>query len=122
MILPVKFMGDSLLPEILGPKETCQESNSRRLLKPDEVMSTITRDALVIFCKKYHFTNDLVVKLPTKSDKACSPPPGYITLYEMSLQARVRFPLSPELVVILSACEICISQFLYRVITTHTQT
>ncbi|KAH0448532.1 hypothetical protein IEQ34_022332 [Dendrobium chrysotoxum] len=44
------------------------------------------------------------MKVPTRSDRACFPPPGYVTVYEFSLRAGLRFPPSSELIDILTIC------------------
>ncbi|KAI0494376.1 hypothetical protein KFK09_024510 [Dendrobium nobile] len=83
--------------------------------KTDDVISTITEDSFISFRKKIHFSNDLVIKVPTRSDRTCSPPPGYVTAYEFSLRAELRFPPSPELIDILTIRRVSLSQFSYRV-------
>ncbi|KAH0458388.1 hypothetical protein IEQ34_013703 [Dendrobium chrysotoxum] len=42
-------------------------------------------------------------------------PPGYMTVYEFSLRAGLRFPPASELIDILTICGVCLSQFSYRV-------
>ncbi|KAH0461513.1 hypothetical protein IEQ34_009088 [Dendrobium chrysotoxum] len=54
------------------------------------------------------------MKVPARTDRACFPPPGYVTVYEFSLRARLRFPPSSELIDILTICGVCLSQFSYR--------
>ncbi|KAH0461434.1 hypothetical protein IEQ34_009009 [Dendrobium chrysotoxum] len=54
------------------------------------------------------------MKVPARTDCACFPPPGYVTVYEFSLRAGLRFPLSSELIDILTICGVCLSQFSYR--------
>ncbi|KAH0456954.1 hypothetical protein IEQ34_014861 [Dendrobium chrysotoxum] len=54
------------------------------------------------------------MKVPAKTDRACFPPPGYVTVYEFSLRAGLRFPPSSELIDILTICGVCLSQFSYR--------
>ncbi|KAH0453818.1 hypothetical protein IEQ34_018142 [Dendrobium chrysotoxum] len=82
--------------------------------KADDVISTVTEDSFISFRKKFHFPNDLVMKVPTRTDRACFPPPGYVTVYEFSLRAGLRFPPSSELIDILTICGVCLSQFSYR--------
>ncbi|KAH0465459.1 hypothetical protein IEQ34_005562 [Dendrobium chrysotoxum] len=82
--------------------------------KTDDVISTITEDSFISFRKKFHFPNDLVMKVPARSDRARFPPPGYVTVYEFSLRARLRFPPSPELIDILTIYGVILSQFFYR--------
>ncbi|KAH0461202.1 hypothetical protein IEQ34_008777 [Dendrobium chrysotoxum] len=55
------------------------------------------------------------MKVPARSDRACFPPPGYVTVYEFSLRAGLRFPPASELIDILTICRVCLSQFFYRV-------
>ncbi|KAH0466077.1 hypothetical protein IEQ34_006180 [Dendrobium chrysotoxum] len=55
------------------------------------------------------------MKVPAISDRACFPPLGYVTVYEFSLLTRLRFPPASELIVILTICGVCLSQFFYRV-------
>ncbi|KAH0453699.1 hypothetical protein IEQ34_018023 [Dendrobium chrysotoxum] len=54
------------------------------------------------------------MKVPARTDRACFPPPGYVTVYEFSLRAGLRFPLSSELINIQTICGVCLSQFSYR--------
>ncbi|KAH0455037.1 hypothetical protein IEQ34_016961 [Dendrobium chrysotoxum] len=82
--------------------------------KADDVISTVTEDSFISFRKKFHFPNDLVMKVPARTDRACFPPPGYVTVYEFSLRAGLRFPPSTELIDILTLCGVCLSQFSYR--------
>ncbi|KAH0462140.1 hypothetical protein IEQ34_009715 [Dendrobium chrysotoxum] len=56
------------------------------------------------------------MKVPARSDRACFPPPGYVTVYEFSLRAGLRFPPTSELIDILTIYGVCLSQFSYRVI------
>ncbi|KAH0465958.1 hypothetical protein IEQ34_006061 [Dendrobium chrysotoxum] len=79
----------------------------------DDVISTVTSDALLAFRKKIYFPNDMVVKVPARSDRAYSPPPGFVTVYEFSLRAGLRFPPSPELSDILTICGVSLAQLSY---------
>ncbi|KAH0460256.1 hypothetical protein IEQ34_010919 [Dendrobium chrysotoxum] len=54
------------------------------------------------------------MKVPARSDHACFPPPGYVTVYEFSLRAGLQFSPSSELIDILTICGVCLSQFFYR--------
>ncbi|KAH0449618.1 hypothetical protein IEQ34_020310 [Dendrobium chrysotoxum] len=58
----------------------------------------------------------MVVKVPARSDRACSPPLGFVTVYEFSLRAGLRFPPSPELSDILMICGVSLAQLSYRAI------
>ncbi|KAH0459469.1 hypothetical protein IEQ34_012283 [Dendrobium chrysotoxum] len=49
------------------------------------------------------------MKVPARTDRACFPPPGYVTVYEFSLQVGLRFPPSSELIDILTICG-CLSR------------
>ncbi|KAH0458706.1 hypothetical protein IEQ34_011520 [Dendrobium chrysotoxum] len=82
--------------------------------KTDDVVSTVTGDAWLAFRKKYYFPNDMVVKVPARSDRACSPPLGFVTVYEFSLRASLRFPPSPELSNILMIYGVSLAQLSYR--------
>ncbi|KAL0927627.1 hypothetical protein M5K25_001818 [Dendrobium thyrsiflorum] len=73
-------------------------------LKTDDAISTITEDSFILFRKKFHFPNDVVMKVPARSDRARFPPPGYVTVYELSLRAGLRLPPAPELIDILTIC------------------
>ncbi|KAH0462169.1 hypothetical protein IEQ34_009744 [Dendrobium chrysotoxum] len=42
------------------------------------------------------------MKVPARSDHACFPPPGYVTVYEFSLRAGLQFPPASELIDILT--------------------
>ncbi|KAL0905382.1 hypothetical protein M5K25_023797 [Dendrobium thyrsiflorum] len=74
-----------------------------KVWKADDVVFTITGDSLIIFRKKFHFPNDLVMKVPTKSDRACAPP-EFLTVYEFNLRAGLQFPPASELIDILRIC------------------
>ncbi|KAH0450452.1 hypothetical protein IEQ34_021144 [Dendrobium chrysotoxum] len=54
------------------------------------------------------------MKVQARTDRPCFPPPGYVTVYEFSLRAGLRFPPSSELIDILTLCGVCLSQFSYR--------
>ncbi|KAH0453617.1 hypothetical protein IEQ34_017941 [Dendrobium chrysotoxum] len=85
------------------PRPTAQNDGKRRFcnaIKTDDVVSTVTDDSLIVFHKKFHFPNDLVVMAPKRSDRACLAPPGYLTIYEICLQAGLRFP--PPMILIQS--------------------
>ncbi|KAH0470460.1 hypothetical protein IEQ34_000183 [Dendrobium chrysotoxum] len=82
--------------------------------KADDVISTITEDSFISFRKKIYFPDDLVMKVSARTDRVCFPPPGYVTVYEFSLRAGLRFPPSSELIDILTICGVCLSQFSYR--------
>ncbi|PKU83651.1 hypothetical protein MA16_Dca020868 [Dendrobium catenatum] len=82
--------------------------------KIDDVISTITDDSFIFFREKFYFPNDLVMKVPARSDRACFPPPVYVTVYEFSLRAGLRFPPAPELIDILTRDGVSLSQFSYR--------
>ncbi|KAH0461244.1 hypothetical protein IEQ34_008819 [Dendrobium chrysotoxum] len=82
--------------------------------KADDVISTVTEDSFISFRKKFYFPNNLVVKVPARTDRDCFPPPGYVTVYEFSLRAGLRFLPSFELIDILTICGVCLSQFSYR--------
>ncbi|KAH0455761.1 hypothetical protein IEQ34_015793 [Dendrobium chrysotoxum] len=100
--------GDRFVARREGVKKTY------KVIKMDDVVSTVTSDALLAFRKKFYFPNDMVVKVPTRSDRACSPPPEFVTVYEFSLRAGLRFPSSPELSDILTICGVSLAQLSYR--------
>ncbi|KAH0465914.1 hypothetical protein IEQ34_006017 [Dendrobium chrysotoxum] len=100
--------GDRFVARSEGIKKTYKAT------KTDDVVSTVTGDALLAFRKKYYFPNDMVVKVPARSDRACSPPLGFVTVYEFSLRADLRFPPSPELSDILMICGVSLAQLSYR--------
>ncbi|KAH0455801.1 hypothetical protein IEQ34_015833 [Dendrobium chrysotoxum] len=56
-----------------GPKK------AKKVAKDNDVASTITSDSLIIFRKKFHFPNDLVIKVTEKYDRACSPLLEFLT-------------------------------------------
>ncbi|KAH0468374.1 hypothetical protein IEQ34_003407 [Dendrobium chrysotoxum] len=100
--------GDRFVARREGVKKTYKAT------KTDDVVSTVTGDALLAFRKKYYFSNDMVVKVPARSDRACSPPPRFVIVYEFSLRAGLRFPPSPELSDILTICGMSVAQLSYR--------
>ncbi|KAH0448744.1 hypothetical protein IEQ34_022544 [Dendrobium chrysotoxum] len=106
-------MGDHASSKNSSEDRPAQRSEvSKRIQKgpkADNVISTITEDSFISFRKKFHFPNDLVMKVPVRSDRACFPPPGYVTVYEFSLRAGLRFPPASELIDILTICGVCLS-------------
>ncbi|KAH0464378.1 hypothetical protein IEQ34_007164 [Dendrobium chrysotoxum] len=100
--------GDRFVARCEGVKKTYKAT------KMDDVVSTVTGDDLLAFRKKIYFSNDMVVKVPARSDRACSPPPRFVTVYEFSLRASLRFPPSPELSDILTICGVSLAQLSYR--------
>ncbi|KAH0467567.1 hypothetical protein IEQ34_002600 [Dendrobium chrysotoxum] len=111
-------MGDLASSKVPSEDRPAQRSEvpkrAQKTSKADDVISTVTEDSFISFRKKFHFPNDLVMKMPAKTDRACFPPPGYMTVYEFSLRAGLRFPPSSELIDILTLCGVCLSQFSYR--------
>ncbi|KAH0436096.1 hypothetical protein IEQ34_026477 [Dendrobium chrysotoxum] len=111
-------MGDPASSKIPSEDRPAQRSEvpkrAQKAPKADDVISTVTEDSFISFRKKFHFPNDLVMKVPARTDRACFPPPGYVTVYEFSLRAGLRFPPSSELIDILTLCGVCLSQFSYR--------
>ncbi|KAH0457158.1 hypothetical protein IEQ34_015065 [Dendrobium chrysotoxum] len=111
-------MGDPASSKIPSEDRPAQRSEvpkrTQKAPKADDVISTVTEDSFISFRKKFHFPNDLVMKVPARTDRACFPPPGYVTVYEFSLRAGLRFPPSSELIDILTLCGVCLSQFSYR--------
>ncbi|PKU81623.1 hypothetical protein MA16_Dca013054 [Dendrobium catenatum] len=102
---------------VVEDRPTARSEGSKKApkaTKADNVISTITEESFISFRKKFHFPNDLVMKVPVRSERACFPPQGYVTMYEFSLRAGLRFPPPPELVDILTACALSLSQFSYR--------
>ncbi|KAH0465469.1 hypothetical protein IEQ34_005572 [Dendrobium chrysotoxum] len=111
-------MGDLASSKVPSEDRPAQRSEvpkrAQKAPKADDVISTVTEDSFISFRKKFHFPNDLVMKVPARTDRACFPPPGYVTVYEFSLRAGLRFPPSSELIDILTLCGVCLSQFSYR--------
>ncbi|KAH0454052.1 hypothetical protein IEQ34_018376 [Dendrobium chrysotoxum] len=111
-------MGDPASSKIPSEDHPVQRSEVpkrvQKVPKADDVISTVTEDSFISFRKKFHFPNDLVMKVMARTDRACFPPPGYVTVYEFSLRAGLRFPPSTELIDILTLCGVCLSQFSYR--------
>ncbi|KAH0459480.1 hypothetical protein IEQ34_012294 [Dendrobium chrysotoxum] len=111
-------MGDPASSKIPSEDHPVQRSEVLKRVqkapKADDVISTVTEDSFISFRKKFHFPNDLVMKVPARTDRACFPPPGYVTVYEFSLRAGLRFPPSTKLIDILTLCGVCLSQFSYR--------
>ncbi|KAH0456776.1 hypothetical protein IEQ34_014683 [Dendrobium chrysotoxum] len=112
-------MGDPASSKIPSEDRPAQRfevpKRAQKAPKADDAISTVTEDSFISFRKKFHFPNDLVMKVPARTDRACFPPPGYVTVYEFSLRAGLRFPPSSELINILTLCGVCLSQFSYRV-------
>ncbi|KAH0456034.1 hypothetical protein IEQ34_013941 [Dendrobium chrysotoxum] len=107
-------MGDLASSKVPSEDRPAQRSEvpkrAQKAPKADDVISTVTEDSFISFRKKFHFPNDLVMKVPARTDRACFPPPGYVTV----LRAGLRFPPSSELIDILTLCGVCLSQFSYR--------
>ncbi|KAH0448074.1 hypothetical protein IEQ34_021874 [Dendrobium chrysotoxum] len=87
---------------------------TQKMGKADDVVSTIISDSLIAFRKKFHFPNDMVMKVPIKYDCAHSPPPGFVTVYEFNLRAGLRFPPSLELIDVLTIYGVSLAQLSYR--------
>ncbi|KAH0448715.1 hypothetical protein IEQ34_022515 [Dendrobium chrysotoxum] len=111
-------MGDPVSSKIPSEDRPVQRSEvskrTQKAPKADDVISTVTEDSFITFRKKFHFPNDLVMKVPARTDRACFPPSGYVTVYKFSLRAGLRFPPSSELIDILTIYGVCLSQFSYR--------
>ncbi|KAH0455055.1 hypothetical protein IEQ34_016979 [Dendrobium chrysotoxum] len=84
-------MGDPASSKIPSEERPAQRpevpNRTQKAPKADDVISTVTEDSFISFRKKFHFPNDLVMKVPARTDRAYFPPPGYVTLYEFSLRA-----------------------------------
>ncbi|KAL0904668.1 hypothetical protein M5K25_026798 [Dendrobium thyrsiflorum] len=50
-------------------------------------------------------------QVPKRLDRACLPPPGYLTISESSLRAGLRFPPPLELIDISARCGVSLAQF-----------
>ncbi|KAH0449712.1 hypothetical protein IEQ34_020404 [Dendrobium chrysotoxum] len=103
-------IGDHISTKNLSAKEDRPVARSEGLkkthkaTKTDDVISIITDYSLITFRKKIHFPNDMVMKVPTRSDR----------VYEFSLRAGLRFPPSPELIDIFMICGVSLAQLSYR--------
>ncbi|KAH0448857.1 hypothetical protein IEQ34_022657 [Dendrobium chrysotoxum] len=93
-------MGDHTSTKIPPAKGDCPAVQSEGLKKSPK--------------KKFHFPNDLVIKVPEKFADACSSPPVYLTVYEFNFSAGLRFPPPPKLIDILTTCGVSLSQLSYR--------
>ncbi|KAH0458856.1 hypothetical protein IEQ34_011670 [Dendrobium chrysotoxum] len=80
----------------------------------NETASTVTSDFLILFRKNFYFSNDVVMIVPKRSDRASLPPPGYLTISETNLRAGLRFPPPAELIEILRWSGVNLSQFSFR--------
>ncbi|KAL0915305.1 hypothetical protein M5K25_015712 [Dendrobium thyrsiflorum] len=110
-------MGDPSSKNLLEDRPAHRSEGSKKTYKKpktDDAISTITEDSFISFRKKFHFPNDVVMRVPARSDRARFPPPGYVTVYEFSLRAGLRLPPAPELIDIMTICGVSISQFSYR--------
>ncbi|KAL0904917.1 hypothetical protein M5K25_027081 [Dendrobium thyrsiflorum] len=88
-------------------RPTHQSEGSKKIHKKpktDDAIFTITEDSFISFRKKVHFPNDLVMKVPARSDRAHFSPLGYVTVYEFSLRAGLRLPPAPKFIDILMIC------------------
>ncbi|KAH0470685.1 hypothetical protein IEQ34_000408 [Dendrobium chrysotoxum] len=90
------------------------ERGSSKGAKSNDIASTVTGDSLIILYKKFHFPNDLVAKVPKRSDRARLPPPGYLTISESNLRAGLQFPPPLGLVDIIARCGVSFAQFSHR--------
>ncbi|KAH0451470.1 hypothetical protein IEQ34_018769 [Dendrobium chrysotoxum] len=104
-------VGDPTSSKIPSEDRPTQRSEvpkrTQKAPKADDVISTVTEDSFISFRKKFHFPNDLVMKVPARTDRACFPPLDI-------LRAGLRFPPSSEPIDILTLCGVCLSQFSYR--------
>ncbi|KAH0458290.1 hypothetical protein IEQ34_013605 [Dendrobium chrysotoxum] len=85
--------------------------------RSDDVASIITSDSLAAIRKKFHVPNDVLIIAPKRTDRAHTPPQGFVAVYEMTLRAGLRFPPAPELLDIFKACGVALPQFLCRAVT-----
>ncbi|KAH0466605.1 hypothetical protein IEQ34_003843 [Dendrobium chrysotoxum] len=85
--------------------------------RSDDVASIITSDSLAAIRKKFHVPNNMLIIAPKRTDRAHSPPQGFVAVYEMTLHAGLRFPPAPELLDIFKACGVALAQFLCRATT-----
>ncbi|KAL0924956.1 hypothetical protein M5K25_005817 [Dendrobium thyrsiflorum] len=100
-------MGDPSSKNLLEDHPAHRSEGSKKTYKKpktDDAISTITEDSFISFRKKFHFPNDVVMRVPARSDRARFPPPGYVTVYEFSLRAGLRLPPAPELIDIMTIC------------------
>ncbi|KAH0466745.1 hypothetical protein IEQ34_003983 [Dendrobium chrysotoxum] len=74
-------------------KKNIPSKRSQKVSKADDVASKITGNSLIIFRKKFHFLNDLIMKV---------------------LRAGLRFLSPPKLIDILMTCGVSFSQLSYR--------
>ncbi|KAH0453314.1 hypothetical protein IEQ34_017638 [Dendrobium chrysotoxum] len=96
------------------------ERGSNKGAKSGDVASTVNGDSLIVFYKKKNFPNNLMAKVPKKSDQTCLPPPRYLTISESSLRAGLRFPPPLELIYISAMCGVSLAQFLHRAMSVMT--
>ncbi|PKU69851.1 hypothetical protein MA16_Dca017141 [Dendrobium catenatum] len=114
-----EMSGDRLPPRDLVirgapiPQHDC-EYRPNKEARVDETTSTVTNDFLFLFCKNYHFPNDVKTMVPKRSDRASLPPSGYLTVSETHIRAGLRFPPSTELIEVLQRCGVNLSQFSFR--------
>ncbi|KAH0463948.1 hypothetical protein IEQ34_006734 [Dendrobium chrysotoxum] len=107
-------MGDRISERNPPVQEDHAAHRSEGLKKPhktpksDDVISTITEDSFISFRKKIHFPNDLVMKVPARTDCALFSSPG--------ICYGLRFPPSPKLTDILTICGVSLAQLSYRAI------
>ncbi|KAH0457144.1 hypothetical protein IEQ34_015051 [Dendrobium chrysotoxum] len=85
--------------------------------RSDDVASIITSNSLAAIRKKFHVPNDVLIIAPKRTDRAHTPPQGFVAVYEMALRVGLRFPPAPELLDIFKACGVALPQFLCRAIT-----
>ncbi|KAL0922825.1 hypothetical protein M5K25_006849 [Dendrobium thyrsiflorum] len=70
-------MGDPSSKNLLEDRPAHRSEGSKKTYKKpktDDAISTITEDSFISFRKKFHFPNDVVMRVPARSDRACFPP------------------------------------------------
>lgn len=78
--------------------------------RPESFFSTIRASELLTYREKFNFPEALSLKKPERSDRANSPPEGYIAIYHRALVLGLRFPLLYLLVEILDNFNIPLGQ------------
>ncbi|GMH08878.1 hypothetical protein Nepgr_010718 [Nepenthes gracilis] len=62
-----------------------------------DITFSLSLDNLDAIRTKYDVPNTMAMVVPGPDDRACSPPDGFITVYEVHLKGELCFPVSLEL-------------------------
>ncbi|GMH07714.1 hypothetical protein Nepgr_009554 [Nepenthes gracilis] len=79
--------------------------------KVESIKSVLTTEEMEKIIFQYKIPSSYLRSIPKETDRADSPPTGYITVYEAHLKSGLRFPLASELQTIFSDLGVSIARY-----------